>query len=161
VDEEVVMLEEQLATANADIERLQARVADAEAAASTRGEELATLRQRVAEQETRLAEYGAELDDTRGAYETQGGQLRDAVARLRQALLEREPHLPGDIVTGETVAELDAAIETARQTVAQVRQHLEQQAQTLRIPAGAPARAGPDVSSLSAAEKIRLGLRQT
>jgi chromosome segregation ATPase len=161
VDEEVVMLEEQLAAANADIERLQARVAEAESLATTRSEELSSLRQRAAEQETRLTEYGAELDEVRGAYETQSGAMREAVGRLRAALLEREPHLPSDIVTGDTVADLDASIQRARETVAQVRQHLEQQAQALRVPAGAPARGDPDVSSLSAGEKIRLGLRQT
>jgi hypothetical protein len=118
------------------------------------------MRQRVAEQETRLTEYGAELDEVRGAFETQGTSLRDAVARLREAMLEREPDLPGDIVTGETVNDLDAAIQRARETVAQVRQHLEHQAQTQRIPAGAPIRGAPDTSALSPGEKIRLGLRQ-
>ena len=75
-------------------------------------------------------------------------------------MLEREPELPADIVAGDTVASLDASIATARQTVAQVRQHLDQQAQALRIPAGAPVRTGPDTSALSPAERIRLGLRQ-
>jgi hypothetical protein len=45
--------------------------------------------------------------------------------------------------------------------VAQVRQHLEQQAQAARVPAGAPARGSPDTSELSASEKIRLGLQKT
>ena len=67
--------------------------------------------------------------------------------RVRQSILEREPDLPQELVTGDTVAELDAAVAQARQTVAQVRQHLEQQAQALRVPAGAPVRGGPDVSS--------------
>ena len=71
MDEEMVMLEEQLAAANADIERLQARIAEAEATASTRGQELTVMRQRVGEQEARLTEYGAELDEVRGAFGNQ------------------------------------------------------------------------------------------
>jgi hypothetical protein len=45
--------------------------------------------------------------------------------------------------------------------VAQVRQHLEQQALAHRVPTGAPVRAAPDHSGLSSAEKIRLGLQQS
>jgi hypothetical protein len=69
--------------------------------------------------------------------------------------------LPQELVGGESVAELDEAVSRARQTVAQVRQHLEQQAQSLRVPAGAPVRGGPDVSGLTAGEKIRAGLKQS
>jgi hypothetical protein len=46
----------------------------------------------------------------------------------------------------------------ARHTVAQVRQHIEHQAQSLRVPTGAPVRSGPPIDGLSPAEKIRLGL---
>jgi len=161
MEEEVALLEEQLAAANADIERLQARIAEAETLASTRGEELTTMRVRLSEHETRIAEYTAELDEVREAHAGQSTELQAAVARLRQSVLDREPDLPADIVAGDTVASLDASIATARQTVAQVRQHLDQQAQALRVPAGAPVRTGPDTSALSPAEKIRLGLRQT
>jgi chromosome segregation ATPase len=160
MEEEVALLEEQLAAANADIERLQARIAEAETLASTRGDELTAMRQRVAEQDTRLAEYTAELDEVREAHAGQTTELQAAVARLRESVLEREPDLPADIVTGDTVAGLDASIASARQTVAQVRQHLDAQAQALRVPAGAPVRTGPDTSALSPGEKIRLGLRQ-
>jgi hypothetical protein len=83
------------------------------------------------------------------------------VQRYREVVLEREPQLPADLVTGDSVGEVDAAVERARQTVARVRQHLDQQAQALRIPAGAPARGSPDVSELSSAEKIRLGLSKS
>jgi hypothetical protein len=58
------------------------------------------------------------------------------------------------------VTQVDAAAERARQTVAQVRQHLEQQANAIRVPAGAPQRSAPDLGDLSPAEKIRLGLSE-
>jgi len=167
MDEELVLLEEQLATAHADIERLQAQLAEARA--------------KQAEHESRLKETLRQLEAARGdltaaaaanaAREEEVSRLqaqlaavqderREAVSRYREAALAREPDVPADLVAGETVAELEASLAQARQTVAQVRQHLEQQAQALRVPAGAPAREGPDVSDLSPAEKIRLGLRQ-
>ena len=75
-------------------------------------------------------------------------------------MLATQPDLPADLVEGDTVEEVDVAVARARQTVAQIRQHLEQQAQAQRVPAGAPARGGPDPSALTPGEKIRLGLRQ-
>lgn len=165
VDEEVVLLEEQLAAAHADVERLQAEMADLTARQTQHEAEALDLRGQLeasrAEAEaarseaTARADELAQLGESAAAAEAQG---HEAVQRYRAVLLEREPQLPADLVTGESIGEVDAAVERARQTVAQVRQHLDQQAQSLRIPAGAPARGSADVSELSSAEKIRLGL---
>ncbi|HEY7466532.1 MAG TPA: hypothetical protein VIB47_07545 [Dehalococcoidia bacterium] len=168
MDEEVVLLEEQLATAHADIERLQTQIADLEARDSERGVELKELRGQLqasrAEAEEARSRLVSQAEETQGLRESVAlseSQSREALQRYRAAVLQREPQLPADLVTGETVSELEAAVERARQTVAQVRQHLEQQAQALRVPAGAPARGSPDPSELSAGEKIRLGLQKS
>jgi chromosome segregation ATPase len=167
VDEEVVLLEEQLAAAHGDIERLQARLAEAEALASGREQESANLRrqleasnQALSASESAVQSQTAEAETLRVSLEDANVQAREAISRYRTAVLAQEPELPADLISGETVEAIDAALTQARQTVAQVRQHLEQQAQALRVPPGAPARAGPDVSSLSPADKIRLGLEQ-
>jgi chromosome segregation ATPase len=168
VDEEVVLLEEQLATAHADVERLQTQLADLTARQSQHDAELQALRDQLearrGEAETARAEASAHTEEAerlREAIAAAESHGREAVQRYRDAVLEREPQLPADLVTGDSITELDAAIERARQTVAQVRQHLDQQAQALRIPAGAPARGSPDISELSSAEKIRFGLSKT
>ena len=56
MDEEIVMLEEQLAAAHADIERLQSRVAEAESLAATRNDEVSSLRLQLTERDSRVAE---------------------------------------------------------------------------------------------------------
>jgi chromosome segregation ATPase len=168
MDEEVVLLEEQLATAHADIERLQTQLADLAARDSQRDAEVQDLRTQLqasrADAEAAQALVASQAEESQRLQEAISqaeAQSREALGRYREAALQREPQLPGDLVTGSTVSELDAAIERARQTVAQVRQHLEQQAQALRVPAGAPARGSPDASDLSAGEKIRLGLQKS
>jgi multidrug resistance efflux pump len=165
-DEELTLLEEQLAVANADIAGLQDRLAEAEALAATRAAEATDLRGQVGRLEAELAAIResagpnqAELDDLRARLEKAEGRARDASSRYRDMLLQAEPDLPVDLVTGDTIAEIDGSVQQARATVARIRQRLEEQAPTLRVPPGAPARAGPDLSSLSAAEKIRLGLQ--
>jgi len=168
MDEEVVLLEEQLATAHADVERLQTQLADLAARDSQRDAEVQDLRTQLqasrADAEAAQALVASQAEESQRLQEAISqaeAQSREALGRYREAALQREPQLPGDLVTGSTVSELDAAIERARQTVAQVRQHLEQQAQALRVPAGAPARGSPDASDLSAGEKIRLGLQKS
>ncbi len=168
MDEEVVLLEEQLAAAHAEVERLQTQVADLAARETQHESELQKLRveaeaNRAAADaaQTQLASQTEEAGVLRESIASAEAQGREAVQRYREAALEREPHLPADLVVGDSVTELDASIERARQTVAQVRQHLDQQAQALRVPAGAPARGNPETSDLSAGEKIRLGLSKT
>ncbi len=161
MDEEVVMLEEQLAAAQADIERLQARLADSEALAVQRAEETAALQLQVSEQGLALAQRGGEVDELSTALGGARAEVQQAAQSYRELVLQREPELPADLIGGDSVAEVDASVARARQTVAQVRQHIEQQAQALRVPAGAPVRSGPDVSGLTPGEKIRLGMRQT
>lgn len=161
MDEEVVLLEEQLVAAQNDIEQLQTQLAEAEAHESTRVTEVSELRLLVSGLEETVATQGVEIEDLRSTVAEAQAATREAVQRVRQSVLDREPDLPQELVGGESVAELDEAVSRARQTVAQVRQHLEQQAQSLRVPAGAPVRGGPDVSGLTAGEKIRAGLKQS
>ena len=76
-------------------------------------------------------------------------------------LLAAAPELPEELVAGDSIEELDASAERARQTVRQVRERLESQAQAGRVPAGSPPRGSPDFSALSSIEKIRLGLNRS
>jgi hypothetical protein len=48
----------------------------------------------------------------------------------------------------------------ANKLVANVQESLSRQAQAASVPAGAPQRTGPDVSTMSTKEKINLGLEQ-
>jgi chromosome segregation ATPase len=165
MDEEVVLLEEQLAAAHADIERLETRLAEVEAQAATRETEIGGLRRdleaargEIAEREAVLASHAAEIDSLHAQVAEADERSRLAAARYREAVLEREPELPADLVGGETVEAVEESLTRARDTVAQVRRHIEEQAQAARVPAGAPVRGAPDLSGLSAAEKIRAGL---
>jgi hypothetical protein len=167
MEEEVVLLEEQLAAAHADIERLQSQLAELAASESRREAETQALRVGLEasrrESEAANSANAAQAAEAARLQETLTEtqlQAREALARYRDAVLQREPQLPADLVSGANVAELDASIDRARQTVARVRQHLEQQAQAARVPSGAPVRGAPDTSDMSAAEKIRLGLQK-
>ena len=168
MDEEVVLLEEQLAVANADVGRLQGRVGELESAVAGREAdavalrgELAAARDGASRSQSALAAREEETQALRQDLEASAQDLLVAANRYRELLLAAEPELPVELIHGATVSEIDESAARARQTVAQVRQHLEQQAHSLRVPAGAPARGVADVGNLTPAEKIRLGLRAT
>jgi len=103
-----------------------------------------------------------QLETQRVAYETQvvtlKGNLAQAVGKYRTRLLAESPEVPEELVRGETPEEVDASFAAARQMVDRIKQRLETQTGAERVPAGAPARGLPDLSSLSPAEKIAYGL---
>ncbi len=128
-------MREQLAEARAESERLAEQLADREARALHLEEAAGTLRHQLEQEHT---------------------ARRAAVSRYREVLLAATPELPAGLVQGETLEQIDAAVEQARATVEHVRAHTAFPA----VPAGSPARTGPDPAAMSAAEKIRYGLAQ-
>lgn len=143
-DSDTNELEDQLAEAFARIEELQTEAADAEARAATA-----------------QAELGAATE----AQEALRGQLREAAVKYREARFAATPDVPQDLVPElATIEEIDREFESAVRVVGQLREKLEKEAaeqkRTARVPIGAPARRQADVSSLSASEKIRLGLQR-
>jgi predicted RNase H-like nuclease (RuvC/YqgF family) len=166
-DEEVAALEERLAEAEAEAERLQTIAADSEARAAhaeetlaqakteltSRDEELATLRNDLAAVQAELVAARSEAEELRAG-------LRSAAEKYRQAVLASQAEVPPDLVGGETVEEVDRQLEAAMRMVAQLKGHLQSQAQAQRVPTGAPVRRAPDLSALSPTEKISHGLAQ-
>lgn len=83
---------------------------------------------------------------------------------LKEALLRANPLIPAELLDAGSLEGLKASLQSAEQVVGRVRQRLEEEqrsaAQAWRVPAGAPARGGVDLESLSPGEKIRHGLSQ-
>lgn len=164
-DPELAALRDQLADAQAEIERLQAQAADAEARAATLQERLAraqaeieALRRRIGELESQLQAGEAALAQRDQQLADLQDKLRQAGIRYREARLAASPEVPADLVTGEAIEEIDQQFEAALKLVSQVRHRLQEESQATRVPIGAPPRRAPDLSALSPAEKIRLGL---
>ncbi len=80
---------------------------------------------------------------------------RTALDRLRAAMTTMEPALTPEMLSGDTVEELEASFNEAVDTLARLRERIRRE-QALPVGAGAPGRqtAGP----LTALEKIREGL---
>ncbi len=166
-DEEIAALQDELTEAKTEVDRLQTMAADREAQAIHLEETLAQLQEQqsqvsasLREAEAQLAARDEELAALREQVEALQASLKAAASKYRSALLASQPEVPPDLVSGETVEEVDQKLEAALRMIAQLRGHLESQAQATRVPTGAPARRAPDLSALSPAEKIVHGLSQ-
>ncbi len=157
MSDEELELQDEVAAARAETERLQVAAADREARAAHFEAQVADLRERLAQAQEQAQTREQELIERARVLEA---QVESTAQRYRGLALELSPELPAELVAGGTVEEIEASLERARETVAKVRGHIESEAQARRVPVGAPPRSGPDLSSLSAEEKIRLGLRR-
>ena len=107
--------------------------------------------------ETTLTEIEApgEIDLVRQELEQSQGREREAIARLKAALIATEPTLEESLITGDTLEEVEASFATARALVARIRERAATES-AVRVPAGAPGRIQPQPRT--AFEKIREGL---
>jgi len=147
IDPETSALKEQLADSLAQIDSLQAAVADAEARAATHNERIVALQ--------------GEMEAARSENERVSARLRDSALKYREARLAASPHIPADLVVAEEIEEIDEQLAAAERVVSQTRERLEKERrQSSPVPAGSPVRRAPDLSGLPAAEKIKLGLQE-
>lgn len=117
----------------------------------------------VREADAALASLRADLEETRAGLDAERAARLAAVARYREALLAAEPALPAELIEGETLEDIDAAVEAARRAVAQIREQLAGEAEDAAargFPAGAPGRSDPSAEGMSATEKIAFGLER-
>lgn len=158
--DELTAVQEELMAAQSELEQLRSEAADGEARGAHLEEQLSQARGELAQERDAAEARGKELAGLRERAELLQEQVRNSALRYREVSLRAMPELPEELVAGETVEDVDASMERARETVSKVRGHLESQAQAGRVPVGAPARSEPDLSALTAEEKIRIGLQQ-
>lgn len=147
-DPEASALKEQLGEALAQVDSLQAAVADAEARAATHSDRIAALQ--------------GELDTTRADGERLGTRVRESALKYREARLAASPHIPPELVTGEELEEIDEQFAAAERVVSEMRERVEKERRqgSTPVPAGSPVRRAPDYSELPSGEKIKVGLQQ-
>ncbi|MCX5994652.1 MAG: hypothetical protein NTV59_01435 [Chloroflexi bacterium] len=113
------------------------------------------------EMQARIAQLEQGIASRDGELTVIKQSLSGAVAKYRAAVLASAPSIPQELVKGESLDEIDTSLELARGIVSKVRQQLEVEAESNKVPAGAPPRMPQDLSALSPAEKIAYALRKS
>jgi uncharacterized coiled-coil protein SlyX len=130
----VAELEELVAQKERELELKDSRISELEETVASRDSQLAALNQSLAELESRLSQ---------------------AVEAYRALVVKANPAVPEELISGDSVEEIDQSLASAQVLVDRVRQELEVEIAAAKIPAGAPPRKPLDFSALSPKEKIQ------
>ncbi|MCK4964461.1 MAG: hypothetical protein KAS54_05215 [Dehalococcoidia bacterium] len=139
---EVDSLNSQLSERDAKMGELQSAITEKTALADSQEQELSTLRTAGAAAEERIAELS--------------GNLTEAISKYKDRLYSANPELLENMITGETIQEIDESLGSALLLVDKVKAHVAEQSKAVNVPAGSPERTGtPDfIGAMSAKEKI-------
>ena len=185
--EAVANLETEKQSLTGELETLKGEL-EAKGTGDTLREEIGVLEAAVAERDSKLGEVQGQLtaltesvagkDEKLKAGETGEATLREeiggltakleaategltsAVGSYKALVLEANPVVPGELITGESIEEISGSLEKAKAVVGKVKEGLAAEAKAVTVPAGAPARTEPDLSSLSSTEKIKYAIAQ-
>ena len=132
-------------------EASQARVTELESLLAQKDEEFSSANAHITELEQALAESDNKLTDISNA-------LSQAIASYRTLVIESNPSVIEELITGGNIEEINASLDKAKTLLVRVRKGLEEEVTASRVPAGAPQRTLPDFSVLSPREKIQYAI---
>jgi ABC-type transporter Mla subunit MlaD len=150
--------EEKLKQLEARVTELSQLVADKDGELEAKNQQILKLEKALTEKDGEIASLEQSVAQYSEDNSRLGEQLNQAVSSYQTLVIETNPELPPELITGDTIESIDDSLAKARDLISQVRQGLEAEAIKTRIPAGAPARTPPDFSALSAREKIQYAI---
>ncbi len=124
--------------------KAKTRFVELEQAVASKENEIAALKQTEAELEERLT--------------TISHSLAEAVASYKATVVQANPEVIEELITGDTIESINESLSKAKVLVSKVRQGVEAQISWAKVPAGAPERTSPDLSVLSPREKIQYAI---
>jgi len=140
----IAELEGLVAQKDKELTKANARIIELEQAAANLSSEVATLKQAVTKSEEKLTSINH--------------SLTEAVASYKAMVVQANPQVFEELITGDTIEAINESLETAKTLVSRVRQGLEAEITAGKVPAGAPIRTPPDLSVLSPREKINYAI---
>lgn len=128
---------------------------------------IAAARTMIQEKDVLVADLQAQLTAAKAGSEASAAELTTvkeantkAVAKYLGAVKLANPAIPGDVITGGSIDEIDASVARALSIATAVKASLEAQAKQARVPTGAPTRGEISLEGLSPREKIAAGIQQ-
>ena len=141
---DVVTPEALLAQKDEELARANARIAELDEIVLGRDGEISSLKQSFTELEEKLV--------------ATSNSLNEAVVSYKSMVIQMNPDIVEELISGDTIESVNQSLEKARSLIGKVRQGLETEIASGRVPAGAPERRSPDLSALSPREKIQYGI---
>ncbi len=124
----------------------------------TRDAAIIRFEQTLAGKDSEIVALKQALDEAERKLVDLGKALAQAVASYKALVVQDNPGVLAELITGDTVEEVNESLKNAQALVDRVRQEMEAEASKTRIPAGAPQRVPLDLSALSPREKIQYAI---
>ncbi len=137
------------------------RITELEKKLAGRTDELTQAGDRLAELESAAKEAAAALCEANSRADNLAGSLKTIFAGYKTLIVQANPDVPVELLSGETVEALEGSLARARELIGRVKKNLEATNSADRVPAGAPQRGNPDTAGLSSREKIKLGVEKS
>jgi uncharacterized coiled-coil protein SlyX len=116
------------------------------------------LEQKLASKDSEIAALKQALDEAERKLADLSNALSQAVASYKALVVQANPGVLAELITGNTIEEVNESLKNAQALIERVRQEMETEASKTRIPAGSPQRAPLDLSALSPREKIKYAI---
>ena len=124
----------------------------------SRGTVISKLEQALADRDVEIAALKQAVTETESKITELSGALAQAVAEYKTLVVQSNPGILAELITGETVDEVNESLKKARALIEKVKQEMEAETAKTRVPAGAPQRMPMDLSALSPREKIQYAI---
>jgi len=151
------------ASTNEELDAIKAQLEEEKTANATLKEASDKKDFVIADLETKRGELESSLSEVKKQSEALTTTLKDArdqaVAKYATMAKALNPTIPEDMISGETIEELDASVEKAKGLVSSVKKTMETEASAAKVPAGAPTR-GETTEGMSSRDKIAAGIQQ-
>jgi len=157
-DEEIQALQDELKVAGKELDSLKAEKAALVSELETRNTRITELETAASEKDSEIATLKQTVVDDNQKLEAVNEDISQAVAAYKTIVVKANPGVIEELITGNTITEIDQSLENARTLISKVRGGIEQEIASGRVPAGAPQRTSPDLSALSPREKIQYAI---
>jgi hypothetical protein len=119
---------------------------------------IARLEKAIADKDSEIVVIKQVAEDFKQKFDEAGQSLAQAIVAFRELVTQANPGLVSEMITGATIDEINASVISSRALVEKVKQEVGAENARVRVPAGAPQRTLPDLSALSAREKIKYAM---
>lgn len=121
-------------------------------------EKIFELEKSIVDKDSEIETIKQSLEESNNTKDEMEKSLAGAAEAYKELAIHTNPGLVSEMIKGDTIEEIKASVENARALVERVKQELGEENSLIKVPAGAPTRTQPDLSSLSPREKIKYAM---
>ena len=121
-------------------------------------QKVAEFEQIVAEKESEITALKKSEGELKEKLSAISKSLTEAVVSYKDRVVQMNPGITEELISGDTIEAVDKSLEKAISLIGRVKKSVEKEISHIRVPAGAPGRQTPDLSTLSPREKIQYAI---